>query len=779
MSQNNTHIVATARTDTVTVEVHAFSSRAFRLDYVVNGASPPIASPEGVEERALLAASLDIEPQEERPNQRLLRVGGETTVGVDPRRGNVSIYLGDRLAYGGVIGNKDTVLAREQLIALRNGRCKYRLPLKRGDRFYGLGEKSGPVDKRGRRYKMFNRDALAYDGAISDPLYKSIPLLIKDDLPEGVVCATFAPAGLVEADLGVESTNFYSLYFDRKAFSVYVLLEEEYPALMDRITGLLGRPLLPPLFTFGYFGSSMNYVEDDDASERVEAFLEAIKRKQIPCEGIYLSSGYVKDDNGERYTFVWNRKRFPEPSRFLSRIRAAGLEVCANIKPGFLLTHPWYEELKAKGYFIPASDGSAAVTYYWGNDASLFDCTNRRARKWWRERLREMVDAGVSGVWNDNNEYEIEGLEDHTGKPPWLYTRAMCDASFELLRELKPHRRPWVISRAGGYGLQRVARTWTGDNVSSFESMRWGSRIGLGLGLSGVPYYGHDIGGFAGPQPDPELLLRWCQTAVLQPRFAIHSWNDEGEPTELWSFPEWEERLIATVRRHYEFLPTIYDLAIKASISGVPIQRPLFFEFPEDEGCRAESGNHLVGSALLNLVDFERGREAVSAYLPKGAQWYLPDEGRLLPGGETVEVPYGFDQFRYLQRAGSVVVTAPGLRSGKCGFFPRLRFLVAPDAEGSQFSFTYYEDDGITPSAEPNRYTIEVTEGQIRISSDRLPEEVESRQFTIAVPIGFAVEDGPDRRSGGVDPRDPSELPIPAEKLADGLVFSFSGSYAR
>jgi alpha-glucosidase len=389
-----------------------------------------------------------------------------------------------------------------------------------------------------------------------------------------------------------------------------------------------------------------------------------------------------------------------------------------------------------------------------------------------------MVDAGVSGVWNDNNEYEIEGLEDHTGKPAWLYTRAMCNASFELLRELKPRRRPWVISRAGGYGLQRVARTWTGDNVSSFESMRWGSRIGLGLGLSGLPYYGHDIGGFAGPQPDPELLLRWCQTAVLQPRFAIHSWNDEGEPTELWSFPKWEERLIATVRRHYEFLPTIYDLAIKASLTGVPIQRPLFFEFPEDEGCRAESGNHLVGGALLNLVDFERGREAVSAYLPKGAQWYLPDEGRLLSGGETVEVPYGFDQFRYLQRAGSVVVTAPGLRSGKSGFFPRLRFLVAPYAEGSQFSFTYYEDDGITPSAEPNRYTIEVTEGQIRISSDRLPEEIESRQFWIEVPIGFAVEEGPDRRSG-VDPRDVRELAIPAEKLADGLVLSFSGSYAR
>ncbi len=755
------------RAGVVTMGIHVFSSRAYRLDYRVNGAHEPEPADETIHERALFQEHTAVEPVAASESERVFRVGTEATVTVDQARANVSIHLNERRAYGGVIGTADTVLAREQLILRKSGVCMYRMPLAPGTRFYGMGEKSGPLDRRGRRLKMFNRDALAYDGAISDPLYKSIPILIKDELPEGVVTAIFVPRGLIEVDLGVESTNFYSLSFDRGSFSVYVLIEEEYASLMDAITRLVGRPTLPPLFTFGYFGSSMNYVEDDDAEERVDLFLEAIEEKQIPCEGIYLSSGYVKAENKKRYTFVWNRRRFPNPEAFLGRIRAKRLEVCANIKPGFLVTHPWYTKLKAKGYFVPKADGEAAVTYYWGSDASLFDCTNPEARSWWKERLREISSAGVTGIWNDNNEYEIEGIAEHAGKEAWCYTRAMCDASFELLCELHPDRRPWVITRAGGYGMQTVARTWTGDNVSTFDSMRWGSRIGLGLGLSGVPFYGHDIGGFAGPQPDPELLLRWCQTAVLQPRFAIHSWNDEGEPTELWSFPEWEQRLIRMVRRHYEFLPTLYDLAIKAARSGAPIQRPLFYEFPHDEGARRDTGNHLVGPSLLNVVDFYRGSDCVEVYLPEGARWYLPDDGCLIPGGRTIELDYGFDHYRYFQRAGSAVVTSPGLNRGKSGFFPRLDFFLAPDPDGDELLFTHLEDDGITPSAVTNRYTVRLSREHVHIQSERTPETANSRHFTLSLPRGFVFADREACRT----------LLINAAELTDGVEAVITGEY--
>lgn len=775
MSDAVAHLVDSTETEAFTVAVYAPAPGVFRLDYRIADVMSQSPSVQPSETHATDAPAVSpgvtgrhgksVAPE---GSERVVPVGTDARLTLDTVRGNIAIHIDGKPAYGGRIGTRDTVLAREQVIPHETGGCTYRLPLTDQDRFYGLGEKTGPVDRRGRRLKMFNRDALAYDGAISDPLYKSIPVLVKDSLPEGLLTAIYAPTGLAEVDLGVESTHFYSLRFDRNAFSVYVLVHRRYDDLMDALTTLIGRPTLPPLFTFGYFGSSMNYVEDENAEHRVDAFLAAIEEKNIPCEGMYLSSGYVKQENGERYTFYWNRRRFPDPRSFVEKIRSRGMEVCANVKPGFLVTHPWYDQLADKGFFVPDKTGKPAVTYYWGNDASLFDCTNRSAADWWKRQLRTLTDYGITGIWNDNNEYEIDGLERHTGKPPWRYTEAMCETAYQLLREVRPDQRPWVITRAGGTGLNRVARTWTGDNVSSFESMWWGNRIGLGLGLSGVPYYGHDIGGFAGPQPEPELLLRWCQTAVLQPRFSVHSWNDEGEPTELWTYPDWEERMVKMVRRHYEFLPAIYDLAIKASFTGAPIQRPLFYEFPADPGTRLETGNHLVGPGLYNIVDFTFGRDRVPVYLPAGADWYLPDEGRLVTGGRSVDLAYGFEQYRYFQRAGQVVATSPGLSSARSGFFPTLDFLVTPCPDGTSFSFTHYEDDGVTVHAKQNRYLLTVDESAVSIRADRVPDGASERTFTVTLPRGFVFDRNGERT-----------VHVPGDNIGEGVGFQFSGTYTR
>jgi alpha-glucosidase len=148
----------------------------------------------------------------------------------------------------------------------------------------------------------------------------------------------------------------------------------------------------------------------------------------------------------------------------------------------------------------------------------------------------------------------------------------MAQASYEALRKANPGKRPWLISRSGYSGLQRYARTWTGDNVSNYSTLKYNIAMGMNLGLSGLPIYGHDIGGFVGPKPDEELLLRWCQSAVFQPRFVMHSWKPDGWITEPWSFSSRLGAIRDFIRERYRFLPYIYDLAIRAMEYGIPLE---------------------------------------------------------------------------------------------------------------------------------------------------------------------------------------------------------------
>ena len=265
----------------------------------------------------------------------------------------------------------------------------------------------------------------------------------------------------------------------------------------------------------------------------------------------------------------------------MREITARGYHLCFNIKPGILISHPWFERFVRAGYLINgAADGcgegyAPLIEYYWGNDAGLFDFLNPRAYAAWKALLQDIfIDAGAEGIWNDNNEYEIEDPYLPAAWTRTLQPLLMARAACEALRERYPGRRPWVISRSGYAGLQRYARTWSGDNVSDFQSLSYNILMGLTLNLSGMFFVGHDIGGFYGAFPSRELLIRWFQSAALQPRCVINSWNDNGRPTEPWSYPE----EIATIREilhtRYELMPYLYSAAIAARLLGSGVATP-------------------------------------------------------------------------------------------------------------------------------------------------------------------------------------------------------------
>lgn len=715
----------------------------------------------------------------------ILTVGAdESTFILDRRNGTIRIERRGTVVHGGSIGNRDTVVPRYPVrvhgAPPRHVTGTFNFPMAPGDRFYGLGDKGGNPNRRNRRFLMHNRDALGYRGSFADPLYKSIPFVIKwnPEINTWLGLAITA-TDVVQADFGVESQYYYSFTLRNGPYRYVVFTGDSYLEILEKYTRLTGRPAFPPAFTFGFLGSSMDYVEPDNAPDRVQEYLKEIETHRIPCEGLYLSSGYYKQENGHRHTFVWNRRKFPDPAGFIGDLRNRGFHIACNVKPGILVDHPDYETLASEGAFIRNENDSVYTEYYWGDNAAFWDFSSSEAVAKWRERLYDqLIGFGVDGIWNDNNEYEIEDSSVPAYSYRSTFALQMAASSWDELAQRNPEERPWVITRSGGMGIQRYARTWSGDNASTWESLKTNLWIGSSMGLTALPFFGHDIGGFFGERPDGEQFLRWCQSAVFQPRFVIHSWNNDGEPTELWSYQKLFPALRSLVLQHYEFLPYTYSQAYQSHRTGRPIQRLLSLEFPHDLDIKDDEDAYMYGDAILVLpvVDAieeesnqgaEPGTTRRSTRLPRNAVWYDPESKESIHGGEFFGFTVSPHRSRYLVRTGSAVFRSPGNTRAEEGAFPNLQFEIYPPAETytesdpegqSRFSYetVFFEDDG-NSRLELNRFrTVSVhleskeksTNGSgytlhiARTDTTDWAPPMEDRTLRLHLPKGFFFSDG-------------------------------------
>jgi alpha-glucosidase len=672
----------------------------------------------------------------------------ELTLG--KRFGLICAYYDGILQHGGRLGNSDTVIPDYQV------RCftekdksfsvgRFNFPLDEDDEFYGLGDKSGLPNRKGRKFSLFNRDSLGYDASNSDPLYKSIPFLIKQNSKKDVMCGImFDQPNMTSIDLGRESPFYFCAESNYGPYSYYLFLGEHYKDILAEYYSVTGFPALPPLYSFGFFGSSMNYTEPADAQQRILTFFEQIELNNVPCEGMYVSSGYLKAEDGKRYAFLWNRKKFPDHKNYLEDLNNRGYNLCMNIKPGILVTHPWYEELADKGFFIKDSEGKPYKEFYWGGDASLIDFLNPEACKWWKEQLRQQYLAnGCTGIWNDNNEYELEDFALDSYATRSTQPVRMAQASYEAYKEFYPHKRPWIYSRSGFFGLQQYARTWSGDNVSDWKTLRYNQYMGFSMGLSGLPYYGHDLGGFFGEFPEPELLLRSCQSAVFQPRFTIHSWRENGVPTEPWSYPQLLAPIRNLIQEHYRFSPYTYNVAIQSHVYGSPMERYLKLEYPNDEAIGEEESNSLFGDYILKVAVVDKGVETQEVYLPKGNDWYSGNNGKFYRGGQRVIVMCPSDgTHQWFAKSGAVIPTTSA-QTLSTGFFQDVTFMVYPNLQETSQTI-YYEDDGTSDFEEGsvNRWEIILESNSITcVNRARYAKDIllKNRLFKIVLPLGFSI----------------------------------------
>lgn len=598
-----------------------------------------------------------------------------------------------------------------------DARVYHYLTREQDEMYFGLGERAGDSNRHGQSYLMRNVDPMGYNARTTDPLYKHIPFYITWKKTHGVAFGLFYDT-LSECrfDMGRELDNYhghYRYFVAEHGDLDYYFIAGATPAdVTRRYTWLTGRPIFTPKWGLGYSGSTMTYTDAPNAQERMNEFLDGCAQHDILCDSFHLSSGYTSIGD-KRYVFNWNRDKFPDPAGFVRHYLEHGVRLCANIKPCLLRDHPRFAEARAAGLFVHEEDGTPTQVQFWDETGAYIDFTNPAAYDWWKARVTDaLLEYGVAATWNDNNEFEIWSDKPQVhgfGTPRRaielrpLNTLLMIKASWEAQRAHAPTQRPFLISRAGAAGMQRYVQTWSGDNYTSWETLRYNIKMAMGLAMSGVSNTGHDIGGFSGPAPEPELFLRWVQHGIFLPRFSIHSWNDDRTVNEPWMYPQITHHIRELIRLRYRLIPYLYDLLWRSHTCYEPMIRPTYHDFPQDPACFEESDDMLLGSKLLVASVVEPGARERAVYLPQGCRWVDYWSGERFDGGQTVVLPAPWDRPPLLVREGSILplnlaeqhFAQPADERG-FAIFPPLGEGLLQDA--------FFEDDGESKAVRDGRH---------------------------------------------------------------------------
>jgi len=567
--------------------------------------------------------------------------------------------------------------------------------MQEGERFIGLGEKTGPLDRRGNGYQNWNTDSFAYSTG-ADPLYCTTPFYI--GIHHGLAYGVFFDnSNKSFFNFGASNNRFSSFSADAGEMDYYFIHGPQVRNILEHYTHITGRMEMPPLWSIGYQQCRYSYYPDKEVLNLARTFRD----KEIPADTIVFDIHYM-----DQYKiFTWSGDSFSDPRSLLRNLGAMGFHVVVMCDPGIKVEEGYstYENGIKADVFLKYPDGTPYTGQVWPGWCHFPDFTKPETREWWKEQFKDYVDLGIEGFWNDMNEIatwgqmipenielDFDGNRASMRRGRNLYGFQMARSTYEGTKALLGGRRPFNLTRSAYSGIQRYAAVWTGDNVAYDEHMILGVRLVSSMGLAGIAFAGYDVGGFVG-DANNKLFARWISIGAFSPFFRGHSMINSRD-SEPWAYGEEVEQISRNyIRFRYRLLPYIYSLFHEAVETGMPVQRSLAIDYTHDQ--RVYDGlyqnQYLFGPSLL-VAPAESHKEFIKVYLPEG-EWYSLYDGKRFPGNTEVIVECPVQRLPVFVKAGALIPMQPVKASTK-ELTDVLILHVYVSAGNS--SFEYYEDDG-------------------------------------------------------------------------------------
>lgn len=587
--------------------------------------------------------------------------------------------------------------------------------LRSDEQFFGLGEKTGPINRRGRSYKMWNSDKPCYS-VNEDPLYKSIPFFMSS-YHYGIF---FDNTYKTEFKFGSESNDYYSFETPGGEMLYYFMFGNSYKQIISHYIGLTGKPIMPPKWAFGFSQCRGLYTREDQAKEVASEF----RARQIPCDIIYQDIGWVEG----LQDFDWKKNNYKNPKQMVSELNDKGFKMILSQDPVISQANAkQWEEADKLGYFTTdiRTGKSYDMPWPWGGNCGVVDFTKPEVADWWGNYQQKPLNDGVRGFWTDMGEpaWSNEETTDRLFMKHYLgmhdeihnvYGFTWDKVVTEQFYKHNPNKRVFQMTRAAYAGLQRYTFGWSGDagngsNVlEGWKQMANQIPVGLSAGLGLIPFWSCDISGYCGDIKDhdamAELYVRWMQFGVFNPLSRAHHEGDNA--VEPWVFgKEAEDISREAIELKYKLFPYTYTYAREAYDTGLPLMRALLLEYPDDSETYRLNGQFLLGKELLVAPVVEKGAVTKEVYVPEG-EWIDFNDGKTVYSGPkwiTVDAP--LNRIPVFIKKGTILPMMPVMQYiHEQPDYPVI-LEIFPGKLNKESAFTLYEDDGESRDYEQNIFS--------------------------------------------------------------------------
>ncbi len=536
--------------------------------------------------------------------------------------------------------------------------------LKAGERIYGCGESPTGLNKAGQKVNLFVTDP---QGPETDEMYKPVPFWFSNR-GYGVFLHTSAP---VTCDFGATYVGATKLFMADEALDLFLFLGT-LAQILDEYTDVVGKTPMPPTWSFGTWMSRITYFSQEDGY----VIAARLRENRIPADVIHFDTGWFGVDWQCDYKFA--EDRFSNPQKMIKDLLDDGFHISLWQLTYFTQHNTFYNELIDKNLVVRNADGTMPY------EDAVLDFTNPETVKWYQGHLRELLEMGVGAIKADFGEgapldgfYSNGrgGLYEHN-----LYPVRYNKAVWEVTKDVQKPDGAVIWARSAWAGSQRYPLHWGGDAANTNEAMLSTLHAGMSFGLSGFPFWSHDIGGFVKSTPE-DLYRRWLPFGFL----SSHTRSHGDPPTEPWLYNQtFVDYYRASAEMKYKLMPYVLEQAKKCTETGLPMVRAMFIEYPDDPVAWMVEDQYLFGSDILVAPIFDtpqdynvQPRTARNAerpttglrhwtrkvYLP-GGQWVDYQTGKVYKPGWN-DITTADLEAVILVRKGAVIPTVPVAQSTK------------------------------------------------------------------------------------------------------------------